>query len=281
MGGPSGEAELPLFLRNIFLDRDLMRLPLQSISGRLLARARLGRSRANYESAGWSPLKGLTDSLAGKLTARLASEGISVRALYTHLPPYIEEAPRDALIVPLYPQFSSALAGAIAKRLPGRKVAGPWYDREDFIALLADGVGKALAGAAPERTALMLIAHGLPESFAAGGDPYLDQVRATCGALAARFPGHAASISYIGRSGPLKWSAPEAGEVIDAMKGVDRIAAAYVSFPLDNIEVLHDIDRVLREKAAARGIREFVRAPLPNDSDAFAGVLEAVIRGNM
>lgn len=280
MGGPSSAAELGLFLKNIFLDRELLSLPAQPVTGRLLALARRGRSRANYERAGWSPVGRLTESLAAKLNARLNPEGMNVRALYTHLPPYIEQAAEGALVVPLYPQFSSALGGAMRKRLPGRKVAGPWHDDPAFLSLLAEGVRKSLAGAGPEGTALMFIAHGVPAGRAAG-DVYPGQIEAMYKELSARFRGYACSLSFIGKAGPGEWTGPYAADVIRKMTGVRRIVAAYLSFPLDNIEVLHDIDTSLRGEALRRGITEFSRAALPNDSDELVSVLEQVIRRHL
>lgn len=278
MGGPSEESELAPFLKNIFGDREMMRLPMQSVLGPLLAGLRFRSSKAHYKRTGWSPVKSLTSSLAEKLNAKLNPDGFNVRALYTHTPPYIEEALPDALVVPLYPQYSAALAGAIEKRLPGRKVTGPWFDRKDFTALLADGIKKSISGLAPDRTALMFIAHGLPESFAAA-DPYIGQVVKTYKALAANFTGYGHSLSYIGKTGPLKWTGPSAEEYIGALRNKDNIVAAYISFPLDNIEALYDIDIGLKAAAAARGIKNFTRAALPNDSDGFTAVIEAIIRG--
>jgi ferrochelatase len=280
MGGPSDEAELALFLKNIFLDRNLMRLPLQAVAGPLLAGLRFKRSRAHYEKTGWTPVERLTNSLAEKLNARLNRDGFSVRAMYTHLPPYIEEAPADALIVPLYPQYSSALAGAMEKRLPGRKVVRSWYDHKDFTGLLAGGIKESVSRSDPAGTELMFIAHGLPESFVKNNDPYIAQVGETYRALAAHFPGHKTSLSYIGRAGPARWVGPGAEEIILSLKNIETVIAAYISFPLDNIEVLYDIDIGLREAAAKRGISKFTRAALPNDSEGFVAILEDLIRGN-
>ncbi len=280
MGGPSDEAELALFLKNIFLDRNMMRLPLQAVAGPLLAGLRFKRSKAHYEKTGWTPVERLTDSLTDKLNARLNRDGFSVRAMYTHLPPYIEDAPADALIVPLYPHYSSALAGVMEKRLPGRKVVRSWYDRKDFTGMLAGGIKESVSRSDPSGTALMFIAHGLPESFAKNNDLYLGQVGETYRALAASFPDHKTSLSYIGRAGPMKWVGPEAEELVLSLRNIETVIAAYISFPLDNIEVLYDIDINLKEAAGKHGIKNFTRAALPNDSDGFAAILEDIIRRN-
>jgi protoporphyrin/coproporphyrin ferrochelatase len=280
MGGPSDEAELALFLKNIFLDRQMMRLPMQSVSGTLLAGLRFKRSKAHYERTGWTPVEKLTSSLADKLNVRLNRDGFNVRAMYTHLPPYIEEAPADALIVPLYPQYSSALTGAMEKRLPGRKVVRSWHDRKDFTGMLAGGIKESISCLDPARTALMFIAHGLPESFAKNNDPYIGQIGETYRALAAHFPGRQTSLSYIGKAGPGKWAGPGAEEVVFSLKSIETVIAAYISFPLDNIETLYDIDIGLKEAAEKHGIKNFARAALPNDSDGFAAILENIIRGD-
>lgn len=280
MGGPDNAAELRIFLRNIFLDTEMMRLPFQPLAGRLLALSRFRASRENYEKTGWTPVKKISASLAEKLNLRLAGDGFSVRPLYTHVPPYIEEAATNAVIVPLYPQYSSSLAGAMKKRAPGRTVTGSWHDSPEFIEMTAESIKKSLSGLDPAATALMFVAHSLPESFSKRGDPYINQVKETFDSLAGYFSGYSPTLSYIGKAGPQKWEGPGAREVITSMKNTDNIVAAYISFPLDNIEVLYDMDIALRENALAAGIKNFIRAPLPNDSDAFADLIAEIIRRN-
>ena len=279
MGGPAGETELRGFLKNIFLDREMMRLPFQHISGRLLALLRFNASRKNYEKTGWTPVKKISSSLAAKLNAMLGKEGFAVKPLYTHTAPYIEQAAPDAVILPLYPHYSSSLAGAMKKRAPGRGIIEHWYEKEGFIKMTAANVKKSAAGLVPEKTAIMFVAHSLPESFVINGDPYIGQTNETFRALGGFFPGYKDSRCYIGKAGPQKWVGPAARDVIGGMKNIDNIIASYISFPLDNIEVLYDMDIKLREKAVESGIKNFIRADLLNDSDEFAGFLADIIRG--
>jgi ferrochelatase len=210
----------------------------------------------------------------------LGKEGFAVKAVYTHVAPYIEQAAPDAIILPLYPHYSSSLAGGMKKRAPGRCIIEHWYEKEKFIKMTAANINKSVAGLEPEKTAIMFVAHSLPESFVINGDQYIGQTNETFRALEKFFPGYKASLSYIGKAGPQKWVGPAAQDVIGGMKYIDNIIAAYISFPLDNIEVLYDMDIKLREKAVETGIKNFTRAPLLNDSDEFAGFLADIIRGN-
>ncbi len=281
MGGPESPEQLPGFLEKIFLDRDLLRLPLRPLTGRLLARLRLPEARRHYgRIGGASPLPALTRSLAAKLSAALSDPGVEVRAVYTHARPGLPAAGGGLLVLPLYPQYSKVLAGAIERRLPGAKMLGSWHLEPAFLDCLEARLRAVLRGRGPGDTALLFLAHGLPLS-AAAGDLYVGQVRETFQALASRFPGWEARLAYIGKAGPAEWTGPQAWDELAALKGAKGIAAQYLSLPLDNVETLYDIDIALGARAKALGFGYFARAASPNDGDDFASALAGLVRGRL
>jgi ferrochelatase len=282
MGGPDTADELRMFLRNIFKDRDMIKLPLQGLLGPLIAALRFKKSLANYEKTGWTPVKKLTISLAAKLSKIFENDGLRVRALYTHVPPYIEEAGPDALVLPLYPHYSSVLAGLMEKRLSGRTIIREWHRQGKFLEMTEKNAANALSLLGSGEKTMLFIAHSLPEAVIKNNDPYIRDIEETYRVLAAKFSGFECRLAYIGKAGPGKWVGPEASGIIkEAGKRAKKIAVVYLSFPLDNIEVLYDIDIKLKQEAADSGAAGFARAVLPNDSGEFTGLMEKVIRENL
>lgn len=282
MGGPGSPKEVRLFLENIFQDREMIKLPMQSVLGPLIAAMRSNRSVSNYQSAGWTPVKKITESLAAKLSKKFEKQGISVRPLYTHLPPYIEEAGTHALVLPLYPHYSSVLAGLIEKRLPGRKVVREWHRQPAFLEMTRKSAERALSALGSGDKLLLFIGHSVPHAVVNSGDTYIRDVEETYRALAGSFSGCECGLAYLGKAGPGKWAGPEAQKAVkEAARRGKKIAAVYISFPLDNIEVLYDIDIRLKQEAVDNGAQGFARAELANDSREFTGLMEKVIRENL
>lgn len=282
MGGPGSPDEVRVFLNNIFTDREMIKLPAQGLIGPLIAALRLKRSVGNYEKAGWTPVKRITESIAAKLSDKFEKQGISVRPLYTHLPPYIEEAGPDAVVLPLYPHYSSVLAGLIEKRLPGRKVIREWHRQGAFLEMTGKSAADALSRLGGGEKTLIFIAHGVPADMVKNGDPYIAEVEETFKALAPGFPECGCRLAYIGKAGPGKWTGPDASNAVrEASARGQKIAVVYLSFPLDNIEVLYDIDIKLKGIAEKYGAAGFARARLPNDGPEFAGLMEKVVRENL
>ena len=76
LGGPDGPEAIAPFLRNLFRDPAILRVPffVRPLLARLIARARLKPATANYALLGGrSPLLELTEAQAAALTTALAS----------------------------------------------------------------------------------------------------------------------------------------------------------------------------------------------------------------
>lgn len=279
MGGPARPGEIPDFLESIFLDRDMIKLPFQALTGRLLARLRLSGTRGRYARIGGaSPLTALTSSIAGKLADRMRDAGLRFRVAFTHAEPRIGPGTgADTLVFPLYPQYSRALTGGLEKKLPAAKVLKSWHMEPEFLECIADRIRAALKGPGPSGAALLFLAHGLPLSSAGPGDLYTAQIGEMYRELSSRFRGYEARLAYLGKAGPGKWTGPRAEDELKAVKGKSAVAV-YLSMPVDNLETLYDIDISLKGKASRLGFGSFVRAASPNDSGDFVDAIEKIIR---
>ena len=308
MGGPASLDEVEPFLRALFADRELIRLPggafLQRRLGAFIARRRAGKVRGYYsEIGGGSPLPRITARQAELLQAALSSRGdyrVAVAMRYTSprsddaVRSLVEAGVESCLALPLYPQFSRAtsgsslhdLAGALALRAPRMELlqVQSFHDHGSYLDALAGKVGEGIAAAAtaaPEAPAPLVLfsAHSLPQRLIDEGDPYLQQVRATVEGVASRLQLGSWRLGFQSRSGPVRWLRPDIVEVVQRAiaDGERRLLLVPVSFVSDHIETLHEIDIRLRERAMTAGASYFARSPSLNDDPRFIEALAELV----
>ena len=223
LGGPDSLEAVQPFLRNLFGDPAILRVPgfIRGPLASFLARRRAPTARAIYDKIGGSsPILGQTEAQARALEEALGSEHewrgyVCMR--YWH--PMTEAVVRSVerfkpdriVLLPLYPQFSTATTESSFKawndtatfKVP-TKVVKDYPTEPGFIAasvaLLKEGL--AQVGNAPHR--VLFSAHGLPERVIKAGDPYQSQVEQTAKAIADAVGGLDWSVCYQSRVGPLE-----------------------------------------------------------------------------
>ncbi|MGC8762497.1 MAG: ferrochelatase [Acidobacteriota bacterium] len=203
-GGPEGPGDCEPYLRNIFLDPDLIPIPalLRPLLARIVARRRAPKLRAIYGAMGrYSPTLEETRAQARGLEAILG-EGFRCFVGMRYWRPSIAETCREVaasgasrlVLLPLYPQESGTTTGSAfreARRalreahFAGEVFEIPSFHREEgYLAAMAARIEEALEGA-PPRSRALFSAHGLPLSVARR-DPYPGQVLETVAALCER-----------------------------------------------------------------------------------------------
>lgn len=311
MGGPDGPDSVAPFLRNLF--RDPAVLPLPSLVGRLvgslIVRRRLNKVRQRYASlghGGGSPQLDWTRRQCRLLEQQLSLRGMVVvvqpAMRYWHPFPHetvsdmLAQGVRQFIVIPTYPQFSSATTGTtLAAVCEAVRATAPraalnclvdWHLLPGYLTALADRVEPVLrdwlaAGALPEQCAMLPVAHSLPARFIKRKDPYLKQTRATVealrGLLAARLMDHSAwwsalpgggqpLLAFQSKVGPVRWLEPDSvAETIRlARDGCRRLLVLPVSFTCEHIETLHELDIQLAAVAREAGCAEFVRSAALN-----------------
>ena len=122
-GGPETNADVELFLRNLFSDTFGIRFGtpgwVQRFLARKISKKRAPSVAAKYdEIGGGSPLVPTSRALMERLSSRMPELNFHLAMRYT--PPYTEDVildlyrkkVRDILLLPLYPQFSYATTGS-------------------------------------------------------------------------------------------------------------------------------------------------------------------------
>ena len=302
LGGPDAPEAVEPFLRNLFADPDVIHLgwlrPLQPLFARWIARRRAPFSRDAYQqNGGRSPIVAESTDQAKAIAADLQKRG------HPALPfvamacwrPFSDDAVaairaaglQRAIAVPLFPHYSMTTTGSSFKALD-RALAGTsiqlarverYADAPGYIEALCDRVNEAIATLPEQYRAsapVLFSAHGLPESYIRKGDPYLDEIRTTVGAVTDRLGIRGREqLAFQSRVGRQKWLGPYTEDALDelAKAGNKAVVVCPVAFTGEHIETLQEIDILYRERAEKQGITHFARARTVGCHPAFIRAL--------
>lgn len=239
---------------------------------------------------GASPILRWTRAQAEGLERHL---GLRVRTGMRHWHPYIEQAVGEAVAagasrivaIPMTPFFSRLSVAAYGEKLRAAlptglevSLAHSWHVFPPFIDAVVDRVREARAGYDDAR--VIFTAHSLPERLRREGDPYAAQLHAASYAVARACDLEDFTFAY---QSPGKMPEPWMGPFIEdtmkqeAARGVRRFLLVPIGFVCDHVEILYDIDVVLRDLAASMEV-EMRRSGSLNASTPFIEALAALVR---
>jgi ferrochelatase len=294
MGGPASEAEVPVFLRRLLSDPDMMPVPwpLRPWLARRIARRRGPAVAGHYRIIGGSPIQRETQAQVEAL-GKVLGPGFVVRHAFRYSAPSANEA-LDQLAaagitrligLPAHPQWSQATSGSALtdlSRAAGRRkieVSGirSFPEGPGYISALADSTRPLLQYTGH----LIFSAHGLPQRMVNNGDPYPEEVGRTAGALAeALGSGVPHSLAYQSRVGKMEWTRPYLVDEVVRLgaEGVTSLVVVPLSFACENLETLYELDIQTAELARSCGITTYRRAPAPGCHPDFIGELAGLVR---
>ncbi len=311
LGGPDSLEAVEPFLRNLFLDPDIIPMgPLGFLRGplaRYIAKKRSVPVAGRYAMIGRrSPIALLTERQRVKLSAALTlyMDPVVVTAM-RYWRPFTADAVaalkaagplNELVLLPLYPHYSYATTLSSMKewrRVYGNPAGGPqvqavesFYNHPSYIQAVVQKVGVCLRQFADSsRTHLLFSAHGLPMSLVQKGDPYPKQiaetVRLVCESGAKQFAGWPKThlLCYQSRVGPSKWLEPSFLGTMERLghEGVKEMLVVPISFVTEHIETLHEINIDGRMDAKKWGIERFRMMPAVGDSPAFIAALQGEV----
>ncbi len=311
LGGPDSLESVEPFLRNLFLDPDIIPMGplgfLRKPLAKYIARKRSVPVAGRYAMIGRrSPIAILTERQRVALLQAVAPylDAVAVTAMrYWH--PLTAEAvaklraalPLDEIILlPLYPHFSYATTLSSLKEWnrvygpadsgPPQKTISQFYNHPLYIQALVQRIGSMLR-LYPESSRIHLVfsAHGLPMSLVEKGDPYPKQVEETvrmvCELGATTHPGWPKMhlLCYQSRVGPAKWLQPPFTETEERLgqEGVKEMLVVPISFVTEHIETLHEINIDGRNDAKRFGIERYHMMPAVGDSPLFIAALKDLV----
>uniref|UniRef100_H3CP78 Ferrochelatase n=1 Tax=Tetraodon nigroviridis TaxID=99883 RepID=H3CP78_TETNG len=313
MGGPEKLEDVHDFLLRLFMDTDLMQLPVQNKLGPFIAKRRTPKIQEQYSKiGGGSPIRRWT-SMQGEGMVKLLDEMspqtaphkfyIGFRYVHPLTENAIEEMERDgverAVAFTQYPQYSCSTTGsslnAIYRYYSNRgerpkmswSVIDRWPTHPLLVECFAEHIQNELLQFPEEKrddVVILFSAHSLPMAVVNRGDPYPQEVGATVQRVMERL-GHCNPYRLVWQSkvGPMAWLGPQTDEVIKGCeRGKKNILLVPIAFTSDHIETLHELDieygQVLGEECGVENIR---RAASLNGNPLFMKALADLVQSHL
>lgn len=314
MGGPEKLEDVHDFLLRLFMDTDLMKLPVQNKLGPFIAKRRTPKIQEQYSKiGGGSPIKHWT-SMQGEGMVKLLDEMspetaphkfyIGFRYVNPLTEDAIEEMEKDgverAVAFTQYPQYSCSTTGsslnAIYRYYTNRgsrpkmswSVIDRWPTHPLLVECFAEHINNELLKFPEEKrddVVILFSAHSLPMAVVNRGDPYPQEVGATVQRVMERL-GHCNPYRLVWQSrvGPMPWLGPQTDDVIKGLceRGKKNILLVPIAFTSDHIETLHELDieygQVLGEECGVENIR---RAESLNGNPLFMKALADLVQSHL
>lgn len=244
-----------------------------------------------------SPLLVESQKLAQAVQAKLgdaADVSLAMRYGNPALKPVLqdmrERGVTELVILPMYPQFSrtttQTVLDGVAQALreldwfPQIESIPQYFDRPEWVKAVAESVRdfQKIHGQ-PDK--LLFSLHGIPERYAAAGDPYALQCQASASSIALELglqpdQWHLAFQSRVGRE---PWLKPYTDFVLKEWgeEGVGTVHVVCPGFAVDCLETLEEIAMENAELFEESGGRELKYIPALNDSERHAELMEKLI----
>jgi len=302
LGGPDSPAAVQPFLFNLFMDPNILRLPLplRWFLATLISKLRAPKTRALYQRIGGkSVLLAETQAQAQALEQKIGDDDAKVFVLMRYWNPMAADVVSqiktygadEIVLLPLYPQFSTTTTGTsvaqfkaeAARQLltvPIRTLCCyPWDD--GFISAVAAKVREGLAKASTAgKPRVLFTAHSLPESIIDAGDPYQWQMEQTATAIVAAL-GIADldwALCYQSRVGPVMWIGPTT-EAEVKRAGADKVPVVVVpiAFVSEHIETLVELDDTVKAVALTAGVPHYERVAAVGTAAPFIAGLQQLV----
>ncbi|KAG2177586.1 hypothetical protein INT44_008098 [Umbelopsis vinacea] len=313
MGGPATLDKVHSFLLNLFSDSDLMRLPLQSISSKYIARRRTPQIQDQYNQIGggspilhWTKKQGeMMEAILDRISPETAPHKhyIAFRYVDPLTADTVEQMKADgikrAVVFTQYPQYSCSTTGSSLNELyrclktsdPENEikwsVIDRWNTHPGFVKAVAGKINQKLAEYSPEErddVLLLFSAHSLPMSVVNRGDPYPAEVAASVDRvmnyLQFKNPHRLVWQSQVG---PSAWLGPQTGEAIKKYgeQGKKNIVVVPIAFTSDHIETLFELDIEYGKEAHEAGVTGFKRSESLNDDPVFAEAMADIVKAHL
>ena len=279
MGGPQNKDDIHPYLKELFQDRELLKLPFQKILGRIIAWRRTPKIQERYEEIGqYSPTKKIMDEQCIEISKKLdlnrpeSAPHVCVSG-FRYCSPRPGEMIKKyknaerIILFSQYPQHSCATSGSSLcdayrwlDKQSGEEyqnkisVIDQWWDRNDYSELWAMLIKrkfdemKASHNLNDEDIRIIYSAHSLPESYCLEkGDKYNQEIQNSMNriedVLKSKGLQHEGALAWQSKVGPqrTKWLTPSTPTVIAETKQ-KAILMVPIAFTTDHIETLDEID---------------------------------------
>jgi ferrochelatase len=266
-GGPRNLNEVEEFLKELLFDQDVIQTGLPKLLHRFIfsrvAKKRAPNTSEDYEQIGGaSPIYKDTEALASILREKL---NIDIITFHRYLPKTHKEtidkikngAFDDILVFPLFPQFTYATTGSVArffsKYLPKKHLQKfrwikSYASNPFFINAYANCIEDFLNenNLKKEETLLLFSAHGVPKKYIDKGDPYEKECLDSFRLVMKKLNSLQGMLIFQSKFGKGEWLRPYTIDVSNEIKNYlgnnKAVAIVPISFTSDHIETLFEVE---------------------------------------
>ncbi len=197
----------------------------------------------------------------------------------------------ELLVLPLFPQYSSAataatfdqLARCLRRRinLPQLRFVRDYHDRSEYLRAMTRSL-EPYAARFKQGTRLIFSYHGIPMAQVQAGDPYPLQCLKTAELIAQHLalPEDAWQVTYQSRFGAARWLMPATDQVLKDLpqQGNPKVVVVCPGFSSDCLETLEEINVENRRVFTAAGGTHFDYVPALNDSPDHVRMITAILQ---
>ena len=304
LGGPDSLEAVQPFLFNLFFDPAIINLPLpfRWLLAKFISKRRAPIAQEIYKHLGGkSPILDLTTKQSDYLQLALINEGdvkcfISMRYWHPMTSQTVKDVksfdPDEIILLPLYPQFSTATTGSslkewyeVAKAMnlnTNTKALCCYYTNTGWINAQVELISEKMREVKKQKQLRILFsAHGLPKKIIDAGDPYQDQIEQTAKAVINKLNNKSIdwAVCYQSKVGKLEWIGPSLDMEINraAMDGVG-ILIVPIAFVSEHSETLVELDIEYQEIAQKLGVLEYHRVPAVGTNKNFISGLANLVK---
>ena len=284
-GGPEKTEEIEPFLKRL-LHRDPLPPGL------------LARVEKKYQAiGGGSPLPSICREIREKLSKEL--DELPVFLAFRYAEPSIEKIVEEMtnqgitriFALSLSPHSSTISSAAYYKTLEEVTATSKlklvrlenWYRETAYNQLIAAKIFEASREKDfqldSEKTHIIFSAHNIPQSYINQGDTYVDEITANIKAISALLPQCRSSLAYQSKGNmPGAWLEPEIENHLLRLKkeGCNNIIVVPISFSMDHLETLYDLDQELKTFCDDEGINLCRSQPANADDDFIAMLVQFI-----
>lgn len=286
-GGPRNFNEIEDFLKALLCDRDVIRTRLpQWMHAMLFSRVAKKRAVAivkDYELIGGSsPIFEDTEAIAHAISEVRSQK---VLTFHRYLPSthaaFIESIHNcdcDVTVFPMFPQYSYATTGSVARFFSKRLGRGTmnnvqwirsYFSHPSYIQCMQRCIAEYMQEQHldEEETILFFSPHGLPQEFISVGDSYQMECQSSFQNIAGAFPKAFSTLAYQSKFGKGEWLRPYTNERCEQIetwgKGYRNVVFIPLSFTSDHIETLFEVEYQYLPIVRAKGFQAY-RCPALN-----------------
>lgn len=309
LGGPDSKNAVEPFLRNFFMDPNILRIPIpfRCILAWLISKR---RSRKEAKDAydligGYSPLLDNTTAQAKalqKILSQAKDHKFKTFVCMRYWHPMSDQVVREVrawkadqiILLPLYPQFSTTTTwsslGVWKKAMQVADFDRPanvvccYPKNEGYVEASAENVKAIYEQAVKDghkSPRILFSAHGLPENVITDGDPYQWQCEQSAEQIvkALKIKNLDWQVCYQSRVGPMKWIGPSTEEALEKAAQDQKAVVVYPhAFTQEHVETLAEIELEYRHMAEKMDVPGFYRVPtVSTHPDFIQGLADLVL----